>query len=500
MKATKIFALLGTFALLSTGVFYWHSLGGIGESVSPIVEIGPAEAHAEEHQEYTCSMHPFIIRNEPGDCPICQMELTPVKSSGTSTANLSKGEGKIKYWVDPNDPSYIREQPGKSPAGKDLVPVYEDEAVLGQLINIDPVTRQNMGVRTAKVSKRDLSRTIRTVGLVGYEEPKQYSVNSKIDGWVERLFVNATGDFIKKGQPLLEIYSPQLVATQEEYLLALRNAVSLENSSVPGILQGASRLVESSKKRLQYWDITDKQIEDLARKGSASKTLVLHAPYDGIVTVKRVSEGMFVKAGMELYELADISKVWVYADIYEYELPWLAAGQKAKVNLPYQNRTLDGTISTIYPYVDPKTRTVKARIDLDNSNFQLRPDMYVNVSIDSETVRDVLSIPVEAILNSGERQTVFVERTEGKFEPRLIKTGLQDEDGFVEVSQGLFAEEMVVTSAQFMLDSESTLRAAIQKMLEPEKPKGASRQQSGNELDDLFVADETDDEIEQLFK
>lgn len=473
-------------------------LGGFGLPSTAINEIGLSEAQAEEYQEYTCGMHPFIITKEPGDCPVCQMTLTPVKST-VNTATQAQGERKIKYWVASEDPSYIRDQPGKSLQGTDLEPVYEDESVIGQLINIDPVTRQNMGVRSEKVITRDLHRTIRTVGVVGYEEPKQYSVNSKIDGWIEKLHVNETGGFVKKGQPLLEIYSPQLVAAQEEFLLALRNQASLSASAVSGISAGASRLVDSSRKRLKYWDISDKQIADLERNQEATKTLVLHASYDGIVTLKNVSEGVFVKAGMELFKIADISKVWVYADIYEYELPWVKVGQAVRVQLPYGGHEFVGQTSTIYPYVDQKTRTVKARIDLDNPDFELKPDMFVNVRISSEAVRDVLSIPIESVLNSGEQKTVFVERGQGKFEPRLIKTGLQDENGYVEVVQGLLADEMVVTSAQFMLDSESTLRAAIQKMLEPKNYDFSNQSESENELNDLFAQDEKKTEIESLF-
>jgi Cu(I)/Ag(I) efflux system membrane fusion protein/cobalt-zinc-cadmium efflux system membrane fusion protein len=497
-KATIITALVGTIVLAFASLLYFDAKN---PSTSGISTIGIEAAHAEEHQEYTCGMHPFIIRSEPGNCPICQMALTPVKSGGAAAATQPPGERKIKYWVAPMDPSYIRDQPGKSPMGMDLVPVYEDQAVIGQLIDIDPVTRQNMGVRSERVRSRDLHRTIRTVGVVGYEEPKQYSVNSKIDGWIEKLYVNETGGVVKTGQPLLEIYSPQLVAAQEEYLLALRNKASLANSTVSGIAAGAARLLDSSRKRLKYWDISDRQIAAIEQNDEASKTLILHAPYDGIVTLKNVSEGMFAKAGMELFKIADISKVWVYADIYEYELPWVKIGQEVRVQLPYQSEEIIGRISTIYPYVEQRTRTVKARIDLDNRDFELKPDMYVNVRIKSEAAKNVLSIPVEAVLNSGERQTVFVEREQGKFEPRLIKTGLQDENGYLEIVQGLLADELVVTSAQFMLDSESTLREAIQKMLEPKNNNQAPQPAGPSELDDLFTdpAENQELELESLF-
>ncbi len=452
MQTKKLFFVIGlSISLLFTGSFgHDHSLD---EDLHLHDLLGLSEALADDHQ-YTCGMHPFIIQDEPGTCPICAMDLTPVKSETTG------GEGGA-----------------------------------GAAITIDPVTQQNMGVRTAQVGRRSLHRSIRTVGVVGYEEPQQYSVNSKTDGWIEKLHVNETGAFVKKGQPLLEIYSPELVAAQEEFLLALRNKKALENSVLPEISSGASRLLESSRKRLRFWDISQKQIDELSQTGKALKTLILHAPYDGVITEKKAYQGMFAKAGMELFQVSDISSVWVYADIYEYELPWVKVGQSTTIELPYRRAPLSGTISTIYPYVEPKTRTVKVRIDLKNPDFELKPDMYVNVRLESESVNNALTIPVEAVLNSGDKQTVFVAEGEGKFAPREIELGLQGEDGFVEVAKGLHEKENVVVSAQFMLDSESTLREAIQKML---KPKAPTEEKGEDDLDDLFAQD-TSEDLESLF-
>jgi len=417
--------------------------------------VGISVAIADNHQ-YTCGMHPFIIQDEPGTCPICAMNLTPVKSETT-------GGGS-------NDASTI---------------------------TIDPVTRQNMGVRTTPVRRRDLHRTIRTVGVVGYEEPQQYSVNSKINGWVESLHVNETGSFVKKGQPLLDIYSPELVAAQEDFLLALRNKTALQKSVIPEIAAGADRLLESSRKKLRYWDISDEQIEKISQTRTALKNLTLHSQYDGIITSKKIYPGMYAKAGMELFQISDISSVWVYADIYEYELPWVKVGQTARIQLPYNREPITSTISTIYPYVEPKTRTVKVRIDLKNPNLELKPDMYVSVRLATEAVHDVLTIPVEAVLNSGEEQTVFVDLGEGKFAPRKIELGIQGEEGFVEVKQGLEIDEKVVISAQFMLDSESTLREAIQKMLQPKAPE-QPEEVAAHSHDDLFQQDKKED-LDDLF-
>ena len=483
--------------------FHRHSDSGLVTQITTPASAAAAEAP----QQYTCGMHPMIIVDEPGLCPICNMELTPLKATGGSADPTTTGERKIKYWVAPMDPTYIRDEPGKSPMGMDLVPVYEDEAASGSIISVDPVTSQNMGVRMTVAKRKDLSRTVRTVGLVGYEEPKQYSVNSKVDGWVERLYVNETGQLVKKGSPLLEIYSPALVSAQEEFLLARDNSKALADSPFPSISEGAKRLLESSKRRLKLWDISDRQINALENTGKVRRTLTLYAPYDGIVTMKMVRQGQFIKSGMELLMLNDISKVWVYADIYEYELPWVKIGQKAKIILPYVGSDpIASEISTIYPYVDPKTRTVKARFDIDNPDFALKPDMYVNVRLETQPVKNALTIPAEAVLHSGEIETVFVALGDGKFEPRQVKTGVQNEDGDIEIIQGLLDGDHVVTSAQFMLDSESKLREAIQKMLNPQPPSTADHashdmDEKDEDLDSLFADDEEDGEesLEDLF-
>jgi Cu(I)/Ag(I) efflux system membrane fusion protein/cobalt-zinc-cadmium efflux system membrane fusion protein len=382
------------------------------------------------------------------------------------------------------DPTFVRDEPGKSPMGMDLVPVYEDDAATGSAISIDPVTAQNMGLRLNPVERRDLAKTLRTVGLVGYEEPRQYSVNAKMDGWIEKLHVNETGAMVRRNQPLLEIYSPALVSAQEEFLLALDNRITLANSPYPEIAAGADRLLQASKRRLKLWDISDRQIDRLQDTRKVQKTLTLYAPYDGIVTLKNTTQGSYVKSGMELFQIADLSHVWIYADIYESELNLVRIGQPAEIILPFvDGKTLKGTVSTIYPYVEPQTRTVKARIDLENPGLQLKPDMYVNVRLKTDPVKNALAIPAEAVLNSGQVRSVFVSRGEGKFEPRRIETGLYSDDGYVEVRQGLRDDEAVVVSAQFMLDSESQLQEAILKMREVSKPLQSA---GAKDLESLF--------------
>ena len=491
-KLLKPTLVLLVILLVAGGIFFSLDLSS---KRSPLN--GPEHSHAAE--QYTCGMHPMIIVDEPGSCPICHMDLTPMKAETGGATTEPSGERKIKYWQAPMDPTYVRDQPGKSPMGMDLIPVYEDQATGGSMITIDPTTIQNMGVRTTAVMRADLSRSIRTVGLVSYEESKQYVVNTKITGWVEKLYISETGQQVKKGQKLLEIYSPELVTAQQELLLARDNYTSLKESSFPQIAESAGRLLASSRKRLQLWDVSNKQISQLEKTGQVNKTVTLYSQYDGIVTTKMVNEGMYVKPGMPLLNLADLSKVWVLADIYEYQLPWVKVGQQVRVELPYsKGREITARLDYLYPFVEPKTRTVKARILLNNTDLELRPDMYVTVYLSGEQLNNVLTIPQEAVLHSGEKQTVFIAQPGGRFEPRLVKTGQQGENGHIEVTQGLFEGEQVVISSQFMLDSESKLRAAIQKMMNPVRAVSPG-QKTAEDLEDLFGDADAKAELETLF-
>lgn len=468
---SKFLILIALLTALGGG-YYWGSFRHIDHDDGVGEETGAKT-------QYTCGMHPFIIQDEPGLCPICNMQLTPLKGG----AAAAPAERQVKHWVSPMDPTYVRDTPGQDAMGHDLVPVYEGGTA--GTVQIDPITTQNMGVRTEAVRRTALARTIRTVGLVAFDEPRQYSVNSKSDGWVERLHVNQEGQPVKKGQPLLEIYSPELVAAQQEYLLALRGYQRLADSTLPQVGENARRLLEASRTRLRYWDISEKQIADLEQSGEARKTLTLYSPQGGVVTVKKVLEGMRVMAGEELLQIADLSRVWVNADIYEYELPWVKVGQTARVELPFSpDQVLSGKITYIYPFVQNETRTVKARIEFPNPGLALKPEMYANVLIDTAAVPDALAVPEHAVLRSGKGQTVFVALGEGKFEPRAVVTGVTNDDGLVQILSGLKDGEQVVTSAQFMLDSESKLREAIEKMLAPKAEMPAA--ESKDNLDDLF--------------
>ena len=325
---------------------------------------------------------------------------------------------------------------------------------------VSPQMQQLMGVRTAIVEAKTLSKTIRAVGTVAYDESRVKHVHSKVDGWVDKLYINSTGAFVSKGQPLFSIYSPDLVATQNEYLMAKKNYESLATSSIPEVKAGASSLVAASRTRLALWDISEQQLRDLEQKGEAQKTLTLYSPYSGFVIKKDINEGMKVMGDKELYTIADLSSVWVNADVYESDIPFIKVGQRADISLSYSpGEPLKGRVSYIYPYLDEKTRTVKVRLEHPNPGYKLKPEMYVNaeIKIPGETR---LSIPEEAVLDSGTRKIVFLDKGDGHFEAKEVGLGPKME-GFYQVTSGLKEGEKIAASSAFLLDSESRLSEAM---------------------------------------
>jgi Cu(I)/Ag(I) efflux system membrane fusion protein/cobalt-zinc-cadmium efflux system membrane fusion protein len=380
---------------------------------------------------------------------------------------------KFKYWMSPMDPTYIRNEPGKSPMGMDLVPVYEEEGEAKEpasTIRIDPITMQNMGVRLGRVKRKTLIKHIRTLGNITFDETKIFTVNTKFSGWIEKLYVNFVGEDVKKGQPLFDIYSPELVTAQEEYLLALKQYSRLSDSSYARIREGAQRLLEASRTRLRYWDLTEKQIEQIGKSGRVHKTLTIYSPAAGVVTEKDAFKGHYVKEGEHQYLIVDLSTVWVDVDVYEYELPWVRKGMAAEMELAYiPGKRFKGKVLFIYPYLDAKTRTAKLRLSFSNPGYELKPGMYANIYLKSVIAKDSLVIPQEAVIDSGVRKIVFVAIGKGKFQPRNVNIGLEGNENEFQVLEGLSEGEQIVLSAQFMLDSESRLREAIQKMLELRK-------------------------------
>ena len=367
------------------------------------------------------------------------------------------------------DPSITSPVPAKDSMGMDYVPVYADSAVDTDktgTVEIDPVVVQNIGVRTMVAKRASLSRTIRAVGRVDFDEERMARLHPKVEGWIEEIRVNKTGEAVKEGDVLLSIYSPQLVSTQQEYLLALNNVVAVEKSSFDDIRRGAQELVKSSRKRLRLLDVPEHQIRELEESREIKKSLHIHTPVSGTVIRIGSRQGQYVTPKTELYMVVDLSQVWVYADVYEYELPWVKVGDEVAMTLAsVPGRTFKGSLAYIYPYAESKTRTTKVRLVFDNPELLLRPDMFSEVVIQSGTLQDAIVIPSEAVIRSGTRNQVFVVRGPGKFEPRVVKLGFESK-GQVAVLEGVSVGDEVVTSAQFLVDSESKLREATAKMLE----------------------------------
>lgn len=382
---------------------------------------------------------------------------------------------KILFYRNPMNPSVTSPIPKKDEMGMDYLPVYaEDKETANDLtgsIKIDAVTTQNIGVRTAIAKKMPLSHIVRAVGRIAYDEEHIVRLHPKTEGWIETLHIDKTGEKVSKNQELLSIYSPQLVTSQQEYILALDNLKILEKSPIEEIRHGAQQLVESSRERLQLLDVPSHQLHELTHTHIIKKNLHIHSPTDGIVINIGAREGQYVTPETELYMIANLSKIWVYAEIYEYELPWVKQGDPVEMRLAgVPGRVFNGHTSFIYPYAEEKTRTIKVRLVFDNTERLLKPDMFAEITIYAGKQQDAIVIPAEAVIRSGSHNQVFVVRGEGKFEPREITTGLSS-NGDVAVLEGIKAGEEVVTSAQFLIDSESKLKEATAKMTEPSAPQ-----------------------------
>ena len=327
-------------------------------------------------------------------------------------------------------------------------------------INVSPEKQQLVGIRTAVAEIRPLVKKIRTVGIVTYDETKVAQVFSKVDGWVDKLFVNYTGKLVEKGQPLFTFYSPELVSTQEEYLLALRAKDVLGSSSLKEISLGSASLLEASRRRLALWDISEAQIAELQKNGQPQRTLTFFSPISGFVIKKDAFEGMKVMPDKELYTITDLSTVWVTADIYEFDLANVRLGQRATIALSYfPGQTFSGKIAWISPVLEEKTRTTKIRLEFANRDFKLKPEMYANVEIEMDGGKK-LAIPDEAVLDSGIRKIVFVDKGEGRYAPVEVKVGGKF-DNFYEILSGISPGDRIIASASFLLDSESRLTEAM---------------------------------------
>ena len=378
-----------------------------------------------------------------------------------------KQENKILFYRNPMNPAITSPVFTQDEMGMDYIPVYagdKQEKMVGT-VSIDPVVQQNMGVRITTAKRQILSRTIRTVGRVTFDEKRVARLHPKYEGWVEKMFIDQTGDKVEKDSMLMSIYSPQLVATQEEYLLALNNAEMLKDSPFPDVRDGAASLLQSSLERLQLLDVPKHQIEQLNKERKVMKGLHIHSPFDGIVMAIGARDGQRITPGTELYTIADLSRVWVIVDLYEDDMPWVQVGDVAQMKVAgVPGQTFVGMVSYIYPYLEAKTRTVKMRLEFENPKLQLKPEMFANVTVKAGKQVDAVVVPSEAIVRTGEQEQVFVTTEQGKYAPRKVELGINS-GGLVQVIHGLNEGERVVTSSQFMIDSESKLKEATAKMM-----------------------------------
>ncbi len=432
---------------------------------------------------YHCPMHPTYVSDSPGDCPICGMRLVPIEDTkdGGPNAQASPPPGsggqardaggdsadhRILFYRSPMDPTVTSPTPTKDSMGMDFVPVTADEVraapegVPGHApIEVEPEGMRLAGVRTAIAEKGTIKRVIRAAGVVRADERRIRHVHTKVSGWIEKLFVDFTGEPVQQGRPILSIYSQELLATQQEYLRARAAAQRMQGSSEAVARQGADDMLSSARQRLDLFGVPASFIRALDETGNPQRTVTLPAPVSGIVTAKQTFEGQKIEPGTELFSVSDLSRVWIEADVYENEASAIHVGQDARLELPSElGAPLSGQVKYIYPYLNPETRTLRVRFDFANPGLKLKLDMFVNVDLTVQTDEGVI-VPDSAIMDTGVRQIAFVNPDDGQFEPRLVKVGIRA-DGKAQILDGIKAGERVATKANFLLDSESRLRAA----------------------------------------
>jgi Cu(I)/Ag(I) efflux system membrane fusion protein len=473
--ATAVIALL-----IGSGAGYWIASGKSADNK-------PSAMAEKQPLFYRNAMNPAITSPKPAKDEM-GMDYVPVYAEESSPP----AERKPLFYRNPMNPEVTSPVPAQDEMGMDYVPVYPEAGGATQTgtVKIDATVVQDIGVRTTKVTRAVLSRDIRTIGRVTYDEQRVARLHPKYDGWVEKLFIDKTGEQIKQGSMLLSIYSPQLVATQEEYLLALDSVAELRNSPFADVRNGAVSLLRSAKQRLQLLDVPEHQIAQLNKTHKIMKGIHIHSPFDGVVMNIGAREGERITPASELYMITDLSRVWVIVDIYEDDMPWVRKGDTANIQVAaIPGRTFTGKVAYIYPYMEAKTRTIKVRIELDNAKLELKPEMFANVNIASDKQITALVVPSEAIVRTGTQEQVFVQRAPGQFEPRKVVVGVAT-NGQTQIVSGLNEGEVVVTSSQFLIDSESKLKEATAKMMEAGKSKPAATPEPAMQPEPVMPAPE----------
>ena len=405
-----------------------------------------------------------------------------VKGSTAETAQ--KGGRNVLYWVDPMHPAYKSDKPGIAPdCGMKLEPVYADGGAAAVstgtnlkpasandiskmevgTVQITPEKQQLIGVKYEQVELGGGSRTIRAVGKVAIDETRIGHVHTKVEGWIDKVFVDFTGKLVKKGQPMLTIYSPDMLASQRELLLAAKAKTIMRDSALPSGFDQSESLLQATRRRLELWDLSEAQIDQVLRTGEPIKNITVYSPMTGYITDRKAFPQVKVMPDTDLYTIVDLSRVWIMADVFEYEAPNIHVGETARVSLQaLPGKSFSARIDYLQPEVDPMTRTLKVRLNMDNPGVMLKPDMYADIEF-RVNIPSKLTVPADAVLNAGERKTVFVDRGNGYFEPRQVKTGEREGDR-IQILSGLSQGERIVTSGNFLIDSESQMKAAASGM------------------------------------
>ena len=431
-------------------------------------------ATAEAKEQWQCPMHPSIVQDHPGDCPICGMKLVKVANAGAAggqkSAPVTEQREQKEQWQCPMHPSIVQDHPGDCPiCGMKLVKVEGTGGSAGgdagapapeglSEVTIDAGRQQLIGLKIAHAERGPIGGSWRTSGRVAIDETRVHHVNVKFSGFMEHVHGDFIGRLVKKGEPLFSIYSPELLAAQEEYVLALRTRKSLGQAG--GMGADGDALVAAARRKLELWDVPRSEIARIERTGETSRTITFYTPATGVLTKKDVVPGMRVNAGDMPFEIVDLSRVWVLADAYESDLRHVKVGTSAKLTLKaFPNHTFDGRVAFIDPFLDPKTRTAKVRVEVPNPAGQLKPEMFGEVVFQGRS-REGVRIPTDAIIRSGTKSVVFLALGDGKFRPREVQVG-EGDASFVEVVSGIEPGQGVVTRANFLIDSESRLRASL---------------------------------------
>mgnify|MGYP000926722879 CR=1 FL=1 len=440
-KAILVLALIGAFVAGMTQHRWWPGTHD-------------EQAHEHEHKSgYHCPMHPGYKSDKPGKCGICGMELVP----DAAPAAVQAPQGKILYYRDPEDHNYRSNQPGLNPeTGNDLEPVYDTPGPGHVAISTEK--QQWIGVRTQLVERHTVRDTLRVPGRVAVDETRLTRVTSRTMGWIDKVHADFTGRLVRQGEPLLTLYSPELTASQQEYLLARKARATLRESTVAAVRAANESMVDAARERLRHhWGLDDAALRRLEETGEVQRATTLYAPATAFITARNAYPGGRVTPETELYALADLSRVWVIADVFEADAGRIRLGQSALVEPAYASgRRFAARVTYIFPRVDPQSRTLPVRLEVDNPEFTLKPDQFMNVDFAFASASRLV-IPEEAVLDGGLIQTVYVDRGEGIFEPRRVEIGERFE-GRVEILSGLKEGERIVVSGAFLLDSESKLK------------------------------------------